>query len=82
METKHDRFIRLAEQRTNGVINKLRLISNLSNSRNYDYSKTEVQEIFRAIDEEVKMLKKAFEKELHKKNEMFTFSIKKDDTNE
>lgn len=82
METKHDRFIRLAEQRTNSVIKKIRLISNLSNSRNYDYSKKEVQEIFSAIEEEVRLAKRIFEKELLQKNERFTFSSKKDDKNE
>lgn len=38
METKNEKFIRLAEARVNSVIQKIQLIGNLSNKRNYDYS--------------------------------------------
>lgn len=58
METKSDKFIRLAEGLTNDVLNKIRLISNLSNRRNYDYSKKEVQQIFSAIEAELLNAKK------------------------
>ena len=38
-ETKNEKFHRLAEKRTNDIIDKLRLISNLSNSQQYEYTK-------------------------------------------
>lgn len=71
METKSDKFIRLAEGRTNDVLNKIRLISNLSNRRNYDYSKKEVQQIFSAIEAELLNAKKMFETNLSKSDDKF-----------
>ena len=40
MEDKHDRFLRLAESRTNAAIQKIHLIGNLANRSNYDYNET------------------------------------------
>lgn len=77
MESKEEKFVRLAEQRTNNAINKIRLVSNLSNKKNYEYSNDEVKEIFRAIDYEVSVAKKEFEKELKKQNSEFKFSKSK-----
>ncbi|UXV37755.1 hypothetical protein [Staphylococcus simulans] len=76
MEDKHDKFVRLAEQRTNGAINKIRLLSNLANTNNYAYEKSEVKEIFRAIEKELKIAEKAFEKEFNNKKE-FQFKRKR-----
>lgn len=73
METKNARFIRLGEARTNSVINKLRLIGNLSNTRNYEYSKKEVDELFKAIESELKNTKKLFDVGLSKQNNKFKF---------
>lgn len=73
METKNDRFIRLGEARANSVINKLRLIGNLSNTRNYEYSKKEVDELFKAIESELKNTKKLFDIELSKQKNEFKF---------
>lgn len=67
METKNEKFMRLAESRANVVIQKLRLIGNLSNRRNYEYTKKEVDELFNAIESEVKKTKKLFELEMEKK---------------
>ena len=60
METKRDRFVRLAEARTNKTIDMIRLISNLSNRNNYDYSDSDVQKIFNAIEKELKLAKAKF----------------------
>ena len=38
METRKQRFIRLATYRTNLVLEKLRILGNLSNKTNYDYT--------------------------------------------
>lgn len=78
METKNEKFMRLAESRTNVVIQKLRLIGNLSNRRNYEYTKKEVDELFNAIESEVKKTKKLFELEMEKKESSFKFSNRKD----
>ncbi len=73
MENKSEKFIRLAENRTNDVINKLRLIGNLSNRRNYDYSEKEVKELFSAIEKEVATTKNLFYNELNKEDSRFKF---------
>lgn len=60
METKRDRFVRLAEARTNKIIDMLRLLGNCANKSNYDYSDADVQKIFLAIDKELKSTKMKF----------------------
>lgn len=77
METKNDRFVRLAEARVNSVIEKIHLIGNLSNRRNYDYSEEEVMELFKAIEIEIQQTKKMFEAELSKDRSKFKFSKKR-----
>lgn len=57
METKRERFVRLAEARTNKTIDMIRLLGNLSNKNNYDYTEADVQKIFNAIDKELKLAK-------------------------
>lgn len=60
METKRDKFVRLAEARTNKAIDMIRLISNLSNKNNYEYSEEDVQKIFSTIEKELKNAKAKF----------------------
>lgn len=59
-ETRADRFKRLATQRTNAIIDKLRLLGNLSNKSNYEYSDEEVDKIFHAIDFQLRVIKAKF----------------------
>ena len=61
-ETKRDKFVRLAEARTNKIIDMLQLLSNCSNSNVYDYTQQDVDKIINAIDAEVKEAKKKFSK--------------------
>lgn len=60
-ETKHDRFVRLAEARTNKIIATLRLLGNCSSPAAYEYSKNEVSKVFRAIEDAVTAAKRRFE---------------------
>lgn len=60
MESKHDRFIRIAESRTNKILDQLKLLGNCSNRHNYDYTDSDVRKIFNAIDEELKAVKMKF----------------------
>ena len=60
MENKRERFVRIAEARTNKIIDMLRLLGNCSNKSNYDYSDEDVKQIFAAIDREVKAARNAF----------------------
>ena len=59
-EAKDVRFKRLAEKRVNVVLDRLRLLGQLSDKRNYDYNEEQVEKIFRAIDGEIKTVKAKF----------------------
>ena len=41
MNLKRDRFLRLADKRVNAALNKIRLVGNLSDTRNYEYTDEE-----------------------------------------
>lgn len=71
---KHERFQRIAEARTNKVINDLRILSNCANTHNYSYTQEEAAQILRAVDDAVKDLKTAFSE---KNSGSKTFSFKR-----
>lgn len=60
MESKREKFVRLAETRTNKIIDMIRLLGNCANKANYDYSDADVQKIFNAIEKEIKTTKTKF----------------------
>ena len=72
METKREKFVRLAETRTNKIINMLQLLGNCSNTSAYDYSQQDVDKIFTAIENEVREAKKRYNKTESKKSSRFT----------
>lgn len=59
-EDKHDRFRRIAENRTNKILDMLRLLGNCANTNNYTYDAKEVARIFAAIDTAVEDAKQKF----------------------
>ena len=59
-ESRADRFIRLASQRTNATIDKLRLLGNLSNKSNYEYSDNDIRKILSAIESQLKITRARF----------------------
>jgi hypothetical protein len=59
-ETKNERFIRIAESRTNKVIQMIRNLSNLSNKSNYNYTDDDVKKIFNALEKELRIAKLKF----------------------
>ena len=59
-ETKRDKFVRLAEARTNKIIDMISLLGNCSNKSNYDYTDADIQKIFTEIDKELKNTKLKF----------------------
>lgn len=63
METKREKFVRLAENRTNRIIDTLQLMENLANTSNYEYSQKDVDKIFNAISQQMNETKKAFSKQ-------------------
>lgn len=60
VESKRDKFIRLAETRTNKALEMIRLIGNLSNKAVYDYTDKDVDKIFKALETEIAMAKKQY----------------------
>lgn len=59
-ETNRQKFIRLANARVNKALHALRLVGNLSNRSNYTWTDEDAQKIIRALDAEVKVLKRQF----------------------
>lgn len=71
-ETKREKFVRLAENRTNKILDTLQLLGNCSNQNAYEYSKKDIDKIFNAIQNQLNETKKRFEKQDSKKNGKFT----------
>ena len=59
-ETPEERFKRLATSRTNAVLDKLRILGNLSNRQLYNYSEEEIEKIFSAINKQIKEVRAKF----------------------
>lgn len=56
------RFKRLATQRTNEVLDRLRILGNCADRRSYSYSDEEIDKIFRAIEEQTRLMKARFKR--------------------
>lgn len=71
IEEKKERFKRVAENRTNRIIESIRLLGNCSNKSNYDYSDEDITKIFNAIERELKETKQKYQtKEKKRKFEL------------
>lgn len=66
--SKKERFTVLAENRTNNIINGLRILSNCTNKALYEYTNEEIDKIFKAIEEALVEAKMQFK---DKKKEKF-----------
>ena len=75
-ETKRDRFVRIVENRTNKILDMLRLLANCADKSNYEYDEEDIKQIFAAIDKEVKATKNAF-LGIDTKEERFSLKDKK-----
>jgi hypothetical protein len=59
-ETKVERFARVAESRTNRVLEALRLLSQCSNTATYEYSPEQCHRMFREIRRAVRAAEARF----------------------
>lgn len=59
-ETKRERFVRLAETRTNKMLEMMRLLGNCSSKANYEYTDDDIRQIFSALEKELKSTKNRF----------------------
>lgn len=71
-ETNRERFIRIAEARTQKIIKMLELLGNCSNPYNYEYSQKDVEKMFGAIETALKASKARYI-EPKKKDNTFKF---------
>ena len=69
--TKTANFIRLAEARTNKIINMIDLLANLSNKSNYSYTQEQVNSIFDSIEKSLQEAKIKFSEEPMAKKKKF-----------
>ena len=58
--SKTENFVRLAEARTNKIINMIDLLGNLANKSNYSYTDEQIELIFNSIEESLRELKAKF----------------------
>ena len=71
-ETKREKFVRIAEARTNKIINMIQLLGNCSNQSLYEYSQKDVNKIFNTIQTELDEAKKRYSKQDSQKGSKFT----------
>ena len=60
IETKRDRFVRLAEKRMQRALGSIRVIRNLANTGNYEYSQEDVEAIITGLRKAVDDLEAVF----------------------
>jgi hypothetical protein len=58
---KRERFVELGEARVRKAAQMLRLIGNLANTSNYEYSPEDAHKILAAMDAEMKLLRAKFQ---------------------
>ena len=73
-EERRIKFEKIAEKRITEAIKRLRLIGNLSNKRNYSYTDSHVNQIFKALDAEMKDLKNKFSGKNSNSEAVFKFA--------
>lgn len=71
-ESKREKFVRIAEARTNKIINMIQLLGNCSNQSQYDYTPKDVDKIFKAIQAELDEAKRRYNKQDSQKGSRFT----------
>jgi len=65
--SKRERFLKVAEARTNAVLEKIRVLGNCANRNLYEYKEEEVNKIFRVIQEALNETKLKFKDRKEKK---------------
>lgn len=76
VSSKLEKFEELAEKRVTDIIKKFKLIGNLANRHNYDYTEEHVRQIIEALESELRILKNRFKEEAVSKEYTFSFKNK------
>lgn len=77
VRNKRAKFIELAEKRVNTTIKKLRLVGNLSDRNNYEYSESDIKQIKTTLEHELRLMASRFELVLEQKSPEFQLTNKK-----
>ena len=72
IENKRDKFVRLAEQRVNVILEQFRKLGNLANTRNYEYTEDDIRKIFFELNKAMKKTKTVFSNDGKGKRKRFT----------
>jgi len=68
MNEKQARFKKVVTRRVDSILKTLDLLSNCSNIHNYEYTREEVDKIFKALNTKVNNVKSQFNSKLDKKD--------------
>ena len=60
MESKREKFVRLAEKRMDAILKGIELMGNLANTNNYEYSTEDLSKIIRALKDSVSDLERKY----------------------
>ena len=60
MRDKRKKFVELTSSRVTRAIKDMRLIGNLSNRSNYEYTDEDVKRVIRALQKEIEVLRSRF----------------------
>jgi hypothetical protein len=71
MENKKDNFKRIAENRTNKILDMISLLGNLSNTSFYEYTDEQIDTMFDAIQTELDKQREKFSKKKGAKKKRF-----------
>lgn len=66
MESKRDKFVRLAENRMNNVLKGIELLGNLSNQNNYEYTQEDLAKIIKTLKGAINDLEKTYNSSTNK----------------
>ena len=71
MDSKKDNFKRIAEKRTNKIIESISKLHNLTNTSFYEYTNEQIDAIFNAIQREIDNQRNIFENDMKKEKKRF-----------
>lgn len=66
-ESKSQKFKRVAGNRTNKILDLIRILGNCSNTSIYEYTQEDVNKIFNAIETELKVAKQKYQVSTNRK---------------
>ena len=73
--SRREKFVDLAEKRTANTIKQIRLIGNLSNKGNYEYTDADISKIYRTLYGELKAMKERFQTTGSTKDKLFKLDL-------